>query len=317
MKDLNSEALLSTTSITNTFDVETGALTSEITTVVEASSANGGQSGVTHRSETHHTLFNDFPNSCFGRPETTTLTKSHTSPSGLAVTQTSRTIWDGVHCRPQRAMIEPGDPLWQVTTDFIYDDFGNSDLITVTPAANQGQSARITDLGWDATGRFLESVTNPEGEVTRFGWNASLGVRSSMTDANNLLTDLTLDAFGRVTRESRPDGTATDYVLELCSTSACQTGDAWIRTQITAIRRDTSNIEVSRAIVWLDMFDRETRSQSMVQSGTTTPNLRVMRQTFNNLGLPYQGQHALPQWRYGVLHDVYIRRIGQADAGAA
>ncbi len=61
------------------------------------------------------------------------------------------------------------------------------------------------------TGQFLTSRTDPSNATIQYGYNFGLGVPSSMTDPNGLVTSSQYDNFARKTQETRPDGTYTNW----------------------------------------------------------------------------------------------------------
>ncbi|WP_129775911.1 FG-GAP-like repeat-containing protein [Peristeroidobacter soli] len=266
--------LLRTATTTNTVSSASGTTTDSTTTVVEGNNANGLYAGQSHTTRTYHSaLFDDFGNWCFGRPATTQQINSHTLPGGSPVTRTANITWNGLACRPSQVAIEPGNTQWQVATDYGYDGFGNINSVLVQPASGQGQTNRTTTINWGATGQFPMTVTNPKSQIQTFGYDFSLGVRTSVsdlreaTDPSPLYTTSQLDEFGRVNRVTRPDGTATDFTLSWCNTAGCQGVDTTQRTQIAQIERDTSNVEITRSRHYFDMLDREVWTMTKVQSG--------------------------------------------------
>jgi RHS repeat-associated protein len=303
-------ALMKTIETTNTVDVNSGVVTATTVSVREGENGNGlGESTNFISTVSHPTLFNDFANWCIGRPMESQETRSSDAPyAGPALTRTSTTTWEGVSCRPTQTIREPGNAQYQVTTDYDYDDFGNVDLVTVTPASGQGQAPRVTAMYWGATGRFPETITNPKSQITTFAWDPVLGVRTGVTDPNNDTVTTQYDEFGRIERETRADDTATDYVLAWCSASTCPTEDSNLRTLITNIERDTANVEVNSSYSYLDQFDRTTWLQAKVLSGA----LSTTRLVYNARGLvaqqsmPYLATD--PIWYTTMLYDLLGRQ---------
>jgi RHS repeat-associated protein len=259
--------LVRTTTTNNTVDASSGTITDSTTTTVEASTANGLNAGQSHTERTFHSsLFNDIANWCIGRPSTTQQINSHTLPGGAQVTRTRTTNWNGPYCRPTDIVVESGSVRWQVTTAFSYDTYGNMDGATVTPAAGQGQVARTTSINW-GDGRFPQSITNAKGAVTTFGWDARFGARTSVTDPNTLAFLRDFDGFGRLTRETFPDQTKTEYVLSACNSgnSYCGVGD--LRSRVDIITRDTSNGVIRTDKRYFDGFGRARYDYSQMLNG--------------------------------------------------
>jgi RHS repeat-associated protein len=274
-----------------TYDASSGAITSVTTAVDQDEDAHGSwdyDNVVHNRTISHPTLFNDFANWCIGRPAETAETREISFAAPAPITRTTSTTWDGVNCRPSQTVQEPGSTLYQVAAEFGYDSFGNIDSIVVKPAAGQGQADRITAIYWGTTGRFPETVTNALSQVTTFTWNQALGVRTGVIDPNShdVITDY--DVFGRVRRVTRPDDTATDYVLGWCTASTCP-ADANLRTSVTQIERDTANNEITSSYAFFDQFERATWTQSKVLSGalSTTRAMYNARGFVEQMSTPY------------------------------
>src|SRR6202042_2483108 len=85
-------------------------------------------------------------------------------------------------------------------------------------------ASRETQLNWGTTGQFLTKLTDPSNAITTWTYTSAealtFGVPDSMKDANSLTTSWTYDAFGRKTKETRPDSTSTGWAWTLC-TSYC------------------------------------------------------------------------------------------------
>lgn len=251
-------ALLTTATTTNTVSSSSGAITDTTTTVTEAPSANGLNASSSHTLRTWHSaLFDDFPNWCFGRPSTTQQINTHGLPGGAQVTRTSNRTWDGAYCRPTQEVIEPGNTQWQVTTDYGYDTFGNVNAMTVTPASGQGQSARTTSIDWGATtGRLPLSMINPKSQTTYFGWDVSRGLRTSITHPNGLVDSTQYDGFGRVIRQQKPDGTATDFAFGACTAGNSYCGQPDLRWYVQITPRNTGNAAIRTDWQYFNGFDR-------------------------------------------------------------
>lgn len=261
--------LMKTIVTNNTVDANSGAVTLTTVQVTEGENANGlGETFHYTSTVSNPTPFNDFANWCIGRPTETQIIKSSDAQyAGAGLTQTTSTAWNGVSCQPTQTISEPGNAQFQVTTDYGYDDFGNVDLVTVTPASGQGQAPRVSALYWGSTGRFLETLTNPKSQLTTFTSDPVLGVRTGVIDPNNDAISFEHDAFGRVERKTRDDGTATDFVPAWCSVANCPTADPNLRTVVTQIERDTANNEITSSYSYFDQFDRATWKQTKVLSG--------------------------------------------------
>jgi RHS repeat-associated protein len=264
----------------NGIDAASGLVVDVTTTTTEI--ATGVSTGQTHSQRIYQPgPMNDTASWCMGRPTQVQSINSHSFPGGTAQTRTLSMIWDGPTCRLTQNVVEPGNAQWQVTSDYGYDGFGNINSITVTPAAGQGQAARLTTVDWGATGRFPRSMRNPKLQLTQFGWDDIKAVMTSTTDPNSLAVNwLYNDNFLRLTRATRADGTATDFSLTACTTTACQESIPSIRTYALAIERDTANGEIRRSYRYFDLFDREVSSKERVLSGADS----LVRRSFDARG---------------------------------
>jgi RHS repeat-associated protein len=250
-------ALISTEVLTNVVNAATGTVTDTSVTTTEATSGHGIQPG---QSYTHRTyvpsLFTDTVNWCIGRPATTQEISSHTLSDGAQKTRVINTAWDGAKCRQTQSTTQPGDANWQITSDFGYDGFGNLNTHTLTGA---NMAARTTTTNWGTTGQFPVSITNAMSESTLFGWNYALGLKSSETDPNGIVTQWQYDAFGDMTRETSPDGTYSVFAKAYCSAAAgtCYYGD---QTFYRANRYDygSDNVQIKWESTFFDRFDRPT-----------------------------------------------------------
>jgi RHS repeat-associated protein len=264
----------------NAIDAASGLATDVTRTINELETGTNPGSRYDERIQ-HTSVFNDTTNWCLGKPAQTQVIRSHTMPGGTPLTRISSATWNGTYCRPEQTVVEPGNARWQVATNYGFDNFGNINAVTVTPAAGQGQAARTTTANWGAAGQFPMTVTNAKQQITSFVWDFALGNPLSATDPNSLVTSWEYDAYGRLEREQRPDLTATNFDLTWCNTAACQNGNATVRTLLTQTLRDTANAEVVRSNRYRDLFDREVTSEAQGLSGAFS----TVRRIFDSRGL--------------------------------
>jgi len=125
---------------------------------------------------------------------------------------------------------------------------------------------------WSADGRFPESVKNPLNQTTLRTFDARFGLPATETDPNGLQTSFIYDGFGRQTRETRPDGTRTDWAWADCGTNCGQF--------VTASQKDTAASEIRADTVNLDNFDRPYLTRTQLLGGGYS---RVERQ-YDDLG---------------------------------
>jgi RHS repeat-associated protein len=214
-------------------------------------------------------VVNDTTNWCLGRPATTLVTRQHSLPGGAAVTRTTAHGWDFVRCRPTQQVIEPSSTALRVTTDLGYDAYGNLAGQTISPV---GQAARSTSLAWSDNGRFLATQTNAEGHVSRYAWDSATGLPVSSTDPNGLVTGFTYDGFGRLVRESRPDGTSTVVTFANCGSNCVWPGTA---TVVSVTQRGVGDVPLASVETGHDREGREIYRRTDLPGGGQ--GLQVLR----------------------------------------
>ena len=234
--------------------------------------------GASWTSTVTHTIAPNTPNWCLNIPTRTVV--ENTAPGVDPIIRTTDFLPDYAKCRVDSETIEPNDTPLKVTTSFFYDGFGNVNQVTVTPAA--GQAARTTFIDWGPTGRLTEKVTNALSQVTTIEWNHALGARTRLTDANALHTLFEIDTFGRVTREIRPDGTATDFSLSACASSNnyCGVPGARSKLAITLRKPAPDNGAIRTDTEYFDLFDRSIHGRQHLLGS----NFSEVSSTYDELG---------------------------------
>jgi YD repeat-containing protein len=139
-----------------------------------------------------------------GRLDESTVT--HENAQSNIVRSSSFDYYAGTGLLSQE-VIEPGDPDFELVTDYYYDGYGNITDKVLTPA---GLPARaVLANTYDSKGRFVEESQNALGHSTTLINDPVLGKPLSSTDLNNLTTHWLYDLTGRPVYEQRPDGTTT------------------------------------------------------------------------------------------------------------
>jgi len=142
-------------------------------------------------------------------------------------------------------------------------------------------SGRTTTVNWGSTGQFPISITNTLSQTTQKGWDYALGVPTSETDPNGIQIDWQYDAFGRRTREDRPDGTYSTWTFNLCTawSGACYNWDNGYY-RIDQSNRDSAGTQLNWVATFHDPFDRMVDRAALNRDGNQVNE----RWTFDNLG---------------------------------
>jgi RHS repeat-associated protein len=281
--------LLRTVATSNSFHLDSGTLYDQtVTTSEPASGANGVSAGASWTVRTHSPTANfshDNANWCLGRPGRTERTNSHNLTYGAAITRTTTIAWNTTLCRPTSTVEEPGSATLEVTTSIGYDGFGNVNSTSVTGI---GMPARTTSMTYSdttfTTGQFPLTVTNALGQTSSSAWNYNLGVPTSATDPNGLITSWEYDAFGRRNREVRPDNTATTWSINNCTAISGGCVGANNKTVIAETALNSSSAYVNDALTYLDAFDRPIITTTRLVTGAYN---RVDRE-YDALGRVYR-----------------------------
>jgi YD repeat-containing protein len=115
--------------------------------------------------------------------------------------------------------------------------------------------ARTTVTSYGTRCQMPESVTNPLTQTSQIAYRYDLGVKQSVTDANNVSGSWLYDNFGRKTKETRPDSTATTWSYTDCVSASCW-GVADLRFLTTETLLDSSGVSVRSHQTFADGLDR-------------------------------------------------------------
>jgi RHS repeat-associated protein len=99
-------------------------------------------------------------------------------------------------------------------TDYAYDAFAH---VQTTTISGSGIATRTKSALYDAVGQFQTQGCNTLNQCETYLYDARFGERSSLTDPNNLTTAWTYDTFGRLSLETRADGTKTALSYAYCN----------------------------------------------------------------------------------------------------
>lgn len=198
--------LVQATTRTLTWNLDHGAVATEQTAV------SGPQhGGAIYRSTRAVTFDENLRNAagCLGFPTRIDLTRD-ISGSG-AQTRTTQITYDPANCRTATRSDGPvAQPERQLRTTFTHDSRGR--VASVTQADGAGLAPpRVTRFTYGGLGfRPTAEARLISGEpdyVIGHVWNDAMGLESSRKSAQGLPTSWQYDDFGRIKRETRPNGT--------------------------------------------------------------------------------------------------------------
>ncbi len=242
-----------------TIDATSGLVTDETTTTTEiGGGANAGSSASLRT--LHASVLNDTANWCLGRSQTVQITAGHTLSGGTPITRSADQVWEGLKCRPIQIRLLPGDPQWQVTYHLAYDAFGNVANEKITGA---GMAQRSVATNWGSRGQLPARVTDPLAQMTRYTWDAGLGLPLTFADPNGATIRWDYDAFGRLWRETLPDGTSTRWTREGCK-AAC---DERTKYRIRQDDLDSAGVVRISSTLEVDQHDRGFRLEAQEPGG--------------------------------------------------
>lgn len=251
------------------------------TTTNELTSANGVQAGAWYSEQVlHSSLNNNTITWCLGRPGQTEFINMHNQTYGTLITRTITRSWDTTsYCRLTQEVTEPASSTYRVTRTLLYDGFGNVNSETIT---GSGMLGRTTTVNWGTTGQFPISITNALNQTRTLGWDYAKGVQTSDVDPNSIATSWQYNALARLSRETRPDLTFTDYTLTACNSgnAYCGTSYSRVRTKVHAASKKTSGTEVRYDDSYLDKFDRVVQSEGQTLGGGSS----IVRIIYDTLG---------------------------------
>ncbi|HID67175.1 MAG TPA: hypothetical protein EYP31_02660 [Roseibacterium sp.] len=116
-----------------------------------------------------------------------------------------------------------------LTTDYVYDSFGNITSQTVSGWNGSTNETRTTRTTY-SDGTFPNTITNAIGQSETRVYDSALGVMLSQIGPNRLPTRWQYDSFGRRLLETRPDGSSTQWQYGDCNDTAVQYCASFVTT---------------------------------------------------------------------------------------
>ena len=171
-------------------------------------------------------------------------------------------------------IIESGDSVFELRTDYYYDAFGSIERKQLSGAGLVPQDVQNVD--YDPRGRFVIASRNAMGHETTLDFTTDTGsiyqalaIPHSSTDPNGLTTEWNYDALGRKVYEQLPDGTETTH------TYSWDNGIAHASYKLTTQADGTAPVTT-----WFDKLGREIRSEILLISGAFYKDTE-----YNDIGL--------------------------------
>ena len=268
--------------------------------------------------------YNTGDSDCWWRGFVTQQQVTNTVPGLAAQARTVQYVKDSAAptlCRVQQQIVEPGaGGSITLTKTFAYDAFGHPNSETVSGV---GITSRTTTTSFGTRGVFPESVTNALGQSASKTYDYALGVPLSATDPNGLTVNFQYDGFGRLLRETRPDGTKTAFAYSACTSANNYCGDSRLRYRVQKQELDATNpgVLIRQSAQLFDAFGRSLYDQSQTVSGAYS-NVAT---NYDNQGRAWQRSQpyfsGLPAYFTTITYDLLgrptkeERRISESDSG--
>jgi YD repeat-containing protein len=247
---------------------------------------------------TSTTYSNDTANWILGLPTAVTVTA--TKPGGVSASRSAnKSYWPSGQLKQE--IVEPNNGgLASVTnlrlqTDYTYDGYGN--LLTKAVSGANITARTEATYTYDSRGQFALTYKNALNHTETRAYDARFGAMSSLTGPNGLTTSWLYDGFGRVTRETRADGTVTNTAYtapwglpapaaqrEVMRVTVQATGAPQVLKDFDRLGRPVRN--------YVQKFDAVTPDSGYYGSGVNYDNLGRAFETV----LPYDT--TAPQYRY-------------------
>ena len=244
------------------------------------------------------------------------LSTASVATASAATTQTRITAfeYDPVTGLLTKEIIQPDDPALRLETTYTHDGFGNR--LTTTVSA-PGETPRVSEVLYDAQGRFLEWAENALDHREWRDFDPRFGTATKLTGPNGLDTTWDYDLFGRKIKETRADKTYTEFEYRYCDNVAggsypCPTGGAYV--MISYLKDEFGAFVGSPTHTYYDTRERVIRKEEQGFNGVGAIAIYVDTE-YDNLGRVHRVSEpyfagATRVWTTNS-YDVLGRLIGQ------
>lgn len=231
----------------------------------------GGVGVTTHQTSITNTYQDDEALWYLGRLIRTTATHE---ASGTVITRTSAFEYDPATGLLTAEIIEPDDTTGKLKLRTEYTREVNGLIRYTRVKGALGLPDRVTRRDYDSLKQFEIGFVNPLNHQSSQISERKGGTVQSATDFNGLVTSWTYDTFGRITGETRSDGTSTTLARVSCNGAVPACGSGGV------VRTDITNSDGSRSWSDIDALEREVSGGRAGFDGTAV----VWSKSYNNRG---------------------------------
>lgn len=231
-KDLNGASLGTTTTLVGSSAAGTDGIDA-YGNVTNATVTVAGADGLTATAAQTDAYSNSATPWIIGRKTRSAVSKTLTGAAAVAARTTAAT-YNATTGALETETIEPDKVAYKVLTTLVRDaQFGvvTQKKLAWRDPGNVDRTRTIETTTYDDKGRFPATVKNAKSQLSVHAYDAATGTLTSLQDPNGLTTTWTNDAWGRKTRESRPDATATTWHYKTC-VDTCASGGVAVAVTI-------------------------------------------------------------------------------------
>jgi RHS repeat-associated protein len=224
----------------------------------------------------------------FSAPQSVTTPASDPTVTGDSKSQTRTTEYeyDPTFGKLNKTMVEPESSDLCLVTTVAYDPVYGIPTSTTTRNCNSSLdpkeaavptdysviTSRTSQVTYDSTHTFPNTKTNALNQTSSTTYDPRFGTVLSQTDVNGLAKTVSLDAFGRITNITTPDGNIKTIQYQYCSgisggTATCPPYGAYVTTSNFYASNGSTQIAPTRASYY-DSMGRSLQVQQQGFSGT-------------------------------------------------